>query len=164
MRSANNHPKIAFASGVKAALTILLVASASATAGDWPHWRGPQRNGIVEENSGWKDGRWADEKPIWGAKVGEGSTSPLIVGGRLYVMGWESGEDHVRCLDAKTGKVIWTVSYKCPQYARHATGDQSAYSGPTSTPEYGTDTGYLYTLSCDGDLNCWDTGADGKRV
>ncbi|HEV3262383.1 MAG TPA: PQQ-binding-like beta-propeller repeat protein [Gemmataceae bacterium] len=143
---------------------ILIAACCWAGASDWPHWRGPQRNDIVEENSGWKDGRWADEKPIWEAAVGEGSTSPLIAGGRLYVMGWEGGEDHVRCLEAKTGKPVWTVSYKCPQYGRHATGDESAYSGPTSTPEYDADTGYLYTLSCDADLKCWDAGAQGKKV
>ena len=77
-------------------------------------------------------------------------------------MGWQGGEDHVRCLEAKTGKPVWTVSYKCPQYGRHATGDEGAYSGPTSTPEYDIATGYLYTLSCDGDLNCWDAGAGGK--
>src|SRR5262249_37898448 len=56
------------------------------------------------------------------------------------------------------------VSYKCPQYGRHATGDESFYSGPTSTPEYDRKTKYLYTLSCDGDLNCWDTDARGKRA
>jgi outer membrane protein assembly factor BamB len=142
----------------------LLLACGRAGASDWPHWRGPQRNDIVAENSGWKDGRWAAEKPVWEAEVGEGSTSPLIAGGRLYVMGWGGGEDHVRCLEARTGKPVWAVSYKCPQYGRHATGDQGGYSGPTSTPEYEADTRYLYTLSCDGDLNCWDTGARGKRV
>jgi outer membrane protein assembly factor BamB len=119
---------------------------------------------VVTEDSGWKDGRWADENPVWTAKVGEGSTSPIIADGRLYVLGWTGGEDHVRCLDARTGKPLWTASYKCPQYGRHAAGDESAYSGPTATPEYDADTRYLYTLSCDGDLNCWDTGARGKRV
>ncbi len=150
--------------GGMAFLLMLLLAQGRAAAGDWPHWRGPQRNDVVEENSGWKDGHWADEKPIWEARVGEGSTSPLIAGGRLFVMGWEGGEDHVRCLEAKTGKPIWAVSYKCPQYGRRATGDENVYSGPTSTPEYDADTGYLYTLSCDGDLNCWDAGAQGKKV
>ncbi len=155
---------VAIVRGGIAFLLIPLLAPGRTTAGDWPHWRGSQRNDVVEENSGWKDGHWANAKPVWEARVGEGSTSPLIVGGRLYVMGWEDGEDHVRCLEAKTGKPIWAVSYKCPQYARHAVGDENVYSGPTSTPEYDADTGYLYTLSCDGDLNCWDAGARGKKV
>ena len=25
---------------------------------DWPHWRGPNRNGIVAEGSGWERGNW----------------------------------------------------------------------------------------------------------
>jgi outer membrane protein assembly factor BamB len=86
----------------------------------------------------------------------------LLAGGRLYVLGWQGGRDHVRCLEARTGKPLWTVSYPCPPHSRHATGDESAYSGPTSTPEYDGTTGYLYTLSCDGDLNGWDTRAGGE--
>lgn len=150
--------------GAKILLLVLLLARVSAAAGDWPHWRGPQHNDIVQEDSGWNDGRWTEGSPAWEAQVGEGSTSPLLVGGRLYVMGWEGNEDHVRCLEAKTGKPLWAVSYKCPRYGRYATGDENAYSGPTSTPEYDANTGYLYTLSCDGDLNCWDTRAAGKKV
>jgi outer membrane protein assembly factor BamB len=140
------------------------VPAKAAEPADWLHWRGPQRNGIVQESSGWNGGRWMSENPVWEAAVGEGSTSPLIVGGRLYVMGWERGEDHIRCLEAGTGKPLWNVSYKCPQYGRYAIGDEDAYSGPTSAPEYDPDTGYLFTLSCDGDLNCWDTSALGKKV
>lgn len=165
MRYANNPCAVDIVRGEMAVLLVLLLfASSRAGAGDWPHWRGPRRNDVVEENSGWKDGRWVEEKPAWEAEAGEGSTSPLIAGGRLYVMGWEGGQDHVRCLEAKTGEPVWTVSYKCPQRGRLATGDENAYSGPTSTPEYDSDTGYLYTLSCDGDLNCWDAGAGGKRL
>ena len=133
-------------------------------AGDWPHWRGPQRNDIIQETSGWEAGFWKQEEAAWEAEVGEGGTSPLVVGNHLYTMGWEGNEDHVRCLDATTGKPCWSVSYKCPQHARFAVGDEDAYSGPTSTPEYDAATAYLYTLSCDGDLNCWDTQSAGKRI
>jgi outer membrane protein assembly factor BamB len=159
----NHHAGVRFYTA-KAVLLVVLLACAKAEAGDWPHWRGPGRSDIVGENSGWQDGHWANQKPIWQAEVGEGSTSPVVVGGRLYVLGWQGGQDHVRCLEAATGKPIWTVSYRCPQYGRHATGDESIYSGATATPEYDADTGYLYTLSCDGDLNCWDTLARGKRL
>ncbi len=79
-------------------------------------------------------------------------------------MGWQDGHDQVRCLDAKTGTPVWSTSYRCPQFARYAVGDKNAYSGPTSTPEYDAETGCLYTLSCDGDLNGWDTAHQGKRL
>jgi outer membrane protein assembly factor BamB len=79
-------------------------------------------------------------------------------------MGWRDQHDVVSCLQAATGEEDWSVSYKCPRYGRQATGDEGLYSGPTSTPEYDDETGYLYTLSCDGDLNCWDTARRGQRV
>jgi outer membrane protein assembly factor BamB len=159
-----DHHSTSVGLGATVVFLLLLLACEITRADDWPHWRGPQRNDIVEENSGWKEGRWADGKPIWEVEVGQGSTSPLVAEGRLYVLGWEGGQDCVRCLEAKTGKTIWTVSYKCPQYGRHATGDESVYSGPTSSPEYDASTKHLYTLSCDGDLKCWDTNPHGKRV
>ncbi|MBI3922028.1 MAG: PQQ-binding-like beta-propeller repeat protein [Armatimonadetes bacterium] len=131
---------------------------------DWPHWRGPNRNDIVGETSGWEKGGWPIREARWAAHVGEGSTSPIVVGKRLYALGWFPDQNHVFCLDADTGKEVWQQSYACPRYGRNAVGDTGLYGGPTSTPEYDSATGYLHTLSADGDLNCWDTRAQGKRV
>jgi outer membrane protein assembly factor BamB len=141
-----------------------LLLSTPLAAEDWPHWRGARRNDIVAESSGWTAKGWFANRPSWKHNVGEGTTSPIIVGERLFVMGWRDQQDSVYCLNATTGKEIWSVSYKCPQYSRLATGDEGLYSGPTSTPEYDAATGFLYTLSCDGDLNCWDTNRRGVRV
>lgn len=135
-----------------------------ARSDDWPHWRGPNRDGIVAESSRWDEGRWPPKEAVWSANVGIGSTSPLVVDGRLYTMGWRDGSDTVVCLDAVNGKEIWHGSYRCPRYGRHAAGDQKLYAGPTSTPEYDSDTACLYTLSVDGDLNCWDTRQKGRKV
>ena len=35
---------------------------------------------------------------------------------------------------------------------------------PASTPSFDAATGYLYTMSTDGDLQCWDTARGGRRV
>ena len=133
-------------------------------ADDWPHWRGPNRNDISKEVSGWKDGAWLREKPTWTTSVGRGASSPLIVADHIYTLGWQSGKDVVRCLSAKSGQEIWSKNYNCPQYGRHAVGDEGLYSGSTATPEFDATTGHLYTLSCDGDLNCWNTGMNGELV
>src|SRR5262249_20507048 len=133
-------------------------------AADWPHWRGPRRDGNTAEHSGWDGSKWILEKPLWTAQTGEGSSSPLVVNGRLFSVGWQDGKDRVHCLDARMGKAWWSVSYTCPRYGRHSLGDTDSYSGPTATPEYDAETGFLYTLSTDGDLNCWDTRERGKRV
>lgn len=144
-------------------LAIWMVAG-TASAADWPHWRGPNRDGHIAEDSGWDSGGWPPKASVWGANVGEGGSSPVVVGGRLYVVGSQDGKDVVSCLEAATGKQVWTVSYDCPLHGRLATGDEGIYSGPTSTPEFDAETGYLYTLSCDGHLRCWDTQNKGNLV
>lgn len=128
-----------------------------AVAVDWPHWRGPGRNGIISEGSGWSGNGWIQSKPDWTVNVGEGASSPLVVGPQVYTLGHRDGRDVVSCLDSPTGKTIWTSTYATGKYGRNATGDQGLYSGPSSTPEFDSGTGLLYTLGADGELRCWDT-------
>jgi outer membrane protein assembly factor BamB len=143
---------------------VLLVAAGVASAADWPHWRGPQRTGITAERSGWSGGAWPARQPAWSVNVGEGSTSPIVVGDRLYTLGWRGGQDHVVCLEAATGKPLWEQAYPAPQFGRHAVGDQNFYSGVSATPEYDPATGFLYTLGVDGELRCWNARDGGKPV
>ncbi|MGL4552706.1 MAG: PQQ-binding-like beta-propeller repeat protein, partial [Gemmataceae bacterium] len=130
-------------------------------AADWPHWRGPKRDGVSAEHSGWDGKRWIDDTPAWSLNVGEGSTSPLVAGGRLYTLGHVRGKDRVVCLDAATGREAWAAEYPSPRWGRHHVGDEGMYGGPTSTPELAG--GRLFTLGTDGDLNAWDAAA-GKRL
>lgn len=143
-------------------LHAVLIVLAS-TAADWPHWRGPNRNDIVNGPSGYDGGKWRLNE-LWQTNVGDGSTSPIVVDGKLYAMGNRNGRDTVRCLDAATGKTIWTTSYACGPYGRKAMGDQGLYRGTSSTPSFDVATGLLFTLSIDGDLHCWDTNERGRKV
>jgi outer membrane protein assembly factor BamB len=149
---------------LRAVVIITLLIALPAAAGDWPHWRGTNRDGTTDERSGWVDGKWLADKPTWIANVGIGASSPLVVGDRLYAFGHSDGHDIVRALDVRNGKQLWSVKYKAPEYGRFHMGDEGLYSGPSSTPEYDPATKYLYTLGPDGDLHCWDTAADGKKV
>ena len=130
---------------------------------DWPHWRGPSRDGTTRESSRWDEGAWPPESR-WKTNASEGASSPLVVGDCVYAMGWRQGRDLVVCLDAASGKTRWETSYECGRYGRFATGDEGLYSGVTSTPEYDEESGLLFTLSTDGHLHAWDTRRDGKRA
>ncbi len=145
-------------------LALTLAFALTLQAADWPHWRGPNRTGVTDEASGWTGDAWLPDKPAWSAKLGEGASSPIVVGERVFTLGWEDGKDTLRCLSAKDGKELWSQSYKCPRYPRFHMGDEGIYSGPSSTPEFDPATGFVYTLSIDGDLICWDTNADGKKL
>ena len=135
-----------------------------AVAEDWPRWRGSQRNGLLKEESGWNGSRWIDSKPKWTANVGEGASSPLLINEQVFTLGHRDGQNIDSCLEASTGKIAWTTSYKTPRYGRNAMGDEGLYSGPSSTPEFDPATQFLYTLSADGDLHCWDIRQRGTKV
>ena len=145
------------------ALAASVAVAVPAASADWPHWRGPHRNGIVPHDSGWEAGLWPPSKPAWETNVGAGATSPVVVGGRVYVLGWADNQDTLRCLEAASGRELWRSSYAAPKYGRHATGDEGLYSAVTATPEYDPATGLLYTLGIDGHLACWNV-ADGRSV
>jgi outer membrane protein assembly factor BamB len=119
-----------------------------AVADDWPCWRGPQRTGISAE-AGWL-AEWPKAGPpiAWKASVGVGFSSVVVAQGRLYTMGHEDGKDIVHCLDAATGKSLWTHRYPA------ALGNTLFEGGPTSTPTFAD--GALYTLSRWGNLFCLD--------
>jgi outer membrane protein assembly factor BamB len=131
---------------------------------DWPHWQGPDRTDITRETSGWDEGAWPIGESAWTASVGAGASTPIVVGDRVYTIGWADGDDHLYCLDAATGQVVWEQRYPCPQHGRYATTNRQIWSGPSSTPEYDAETSWLYTLSNDGDLNCWDGNRGGAKV
>ena len=135
-------------------LPILLVAflSAIATAQDWPRYLGPDGSGIVE---GKIRTNWQAEKPkeLWRKDLGKGCTSFAIAGDKVVVMGNKEDTDIVWCLDAATGKEIWTHKY--PEKLAPKMYD----GGPNATPTIDGDV--VYTLSRTGNLFCLSM-ADGK--
>jgi len=132
----------------------MVMVLAIATAGycdDWFSWRGPHANGISDE-TGWNP---KGAKSLWTKELGVGYSSVSVKDGHLYTMGHEPGEDKsgtdtVYCLDARTGKKIWTHTYSCK------TGN---YKGPRATPV--VDGASLYTVSREGRVICFNA-ASGK--
>lgn len=116
-------------------------------ANDWPHWRGPARNGISEEK-GWRS-EWPPDGPpiVWKAAVGVGFSSVSIADGRAFTAGHANEQDSVFCLDAKSGKEIWKYSYPAEL------GDKYFEGGTTGTPTVDGDR--VYTLSRWGDVFCF---------
>ncbi|MFP4057007.1 MAG: PQQ-binding-like beta-propeller repeat protein [Candidatus Brocadiia bacterium] len=168
MTAGHHRPSLATALALAGLVAAL---GRGAAAADWPQWRGPQGSAVSPESSGWPRG-WPPKR-LWSRDVGRGCTSPILADGKLYVMGWEGrdrgveqpgGHDVVACFDARTGRELWTRRYPARYQGRHRRGDTGAYGGPSSTPTLDRATGYLYTLSIDGDLRCWDAAQEGKPV
>ena len=122
------------------------------TAGDWPQWRGPDRNGISSEKV---SAVWPAEGPkvLWQASVGTGFSSLSVSQGRVYTMGNTTNQDTIWCFDANTGKPLWHHSYAAQLSPQWYEG------GPGSTPTVYS--GRVFTLSKWGDVFCLEaaTGA-----
>lgn len=147
-------------------IVVSLLFAVNGDAADWPHWRGLNRDGVSSEPSGWTGADWPGPL-LWEAGTEQGSSAPVVAGEKLYTLGWNREprpRDVVICLDAKTGKQVWRQEYDCPEYGRRSVGDKGLYSGPSGSPSVDSETGLLYTLSTDGDLNCWDSKKNGQRV
>ena len=131
----------------------LALRIAAASAGDWPHWRGPNRNGVSGEIN-WQH-LWPADGPkvAWRAEVGQGFSSFVVAGNRVFTLGYADEKDTVVCLDSDSGKALWTHAYPSEL------GDKFFEGGTTGTPSVDGDS--VYVLSRWGDLLC--LGAlDGK--
>ncbi len=136
---------------MKTALLFLLACSAPlASAADWPHWRGPNRDGISAEKI-----TGTELTKQWEARLGIGFSSFTVADGRVYTTGHADGKDSVFCLDAASGKPIWKHSYAADL------GDKYYEGGTSATPTI--ENGRAYHLSRWGDLFCFDA-ATGKIV
>jgi outer membrane protein assembly factor BamB len=125
-------------------LLLLLVETNQAPASEWPQWRGSNQDGISSSDSGWFAGWPANPEPEWSAEVGIGFSSVAVAQGRVFTMGNKRDVDTVYCLDAETGRVIWSHSYPCALDARYYEG------GPSATPT--VHEGKVFTFSKKGHL------------
>ena len=139
---------------------ILGVTSLPAVADDWPQYRGPGRDNKVTGFT--PPATWPKElKKEWSVKVGDGVSSPALVGDKLYVFTRVETDDVLTCLDAKSGKEIWKEKYASEQVGGIAGGRKGGpkFTGPRSSPAVGE--GKVCTLSVAGIVTCFDA-ASGK--
>lgn len=86
------------------------LAQVPAKVGDWPQWRGPNRDGISQETGLLREWPTDGPKVVWQVdSVGVGYSSIIIKDGRIYTQGDLDGVEHVIALDAADGKVVWAV-------------------------------------------------------
>ncbi len=138
----------------------LFLLSCTAFAVDWPCWRGPDKTGISSEKNWDPEALRGAPKIQWETNVGIGYSAVSIKGDRLYTMGSKktvsgpdtSSMDIVFCLDRHTGKENWRYAYPCAD---------GSWPGTRSTPTIDGD--YIYTLSREGDLYCFEA-TTGKVV
>jgi outer membrane protein assembly factor BamB len=123
------------------------------TPGDWPGFRGPDRDGIVHGTHISTDWSAHPPKQLFRQRAGAGWSSICVIGSRLFTQEQRGDAEAVVCLDANTGQELWVHS----DSTRFWDGQSGA--GPRGTPSFAN--GRIYAFGATGKLNCLDaaTGA-----
>ena len=128
----------------------LCLITSQLQSGDWPHWRGPNRDGTAQETGLAR--MWSAEGPklLWQLNdLGYGFGTPAIVGDLVFVVSNEGMDnEYVKALRLDDGKEVWTTSI-----GKVGKPDQRPnYPGARSTPAIVGE--FVYALGSDGDLVC----------
>ena len=123
--------------------------------GEWPQWRGPNRDGVSFETGLLKEWPSAGPPLVWKTQgLGNGYSTVAVSQGRLYTMGVRGDQEFILAIDQKDGKLLWERAHGS-RFANDR-GD-----GPRSTPTVEGD--FLYALGGNGDLSCLEINS-GKTV
>ncbi len=130
---------------------VVFVLEHAIAAQDWPQWRGPARDGSVPAASA--PTTWPNAfSPAWKVDVGEGYSSPVVAGGRIFVHSRRDPNEVVTAIDAAAGKTLWQHNYDAA-FAKNSYASKMA-KGPHATPLVAG--GRLFTLGGTGKLMAWD--------
>ncbi len=143
---------------ISASLAAIL-ANFSASAGNWPHWRGDNGNGV--SLTAQPPTEWSDRRNVkWKVDVpGLGSGSPVIWEDRVFVtsaVGSGELEFKLFCYDRQTGEPVWekTCVTATPHEGTHSTNGFASASPCTDGEHVYAHFGSrgLYCFTMDGEL------------
>lgn len=132
-------------------LTVIggLWPASSVTAGDWPQWLGPNRNGVSSETVAPWEG---EPKVLWKHPAGNGFNVPVVANDVVYIHAAVLGKDaeQVTAYDLHTGEQKWHQTYPRARYS------SQLGVGPRATPTVHGDK--LVTFGINGELACFNAG------
>jgi len=127
-----------------------------AWSSDWPQFLGPTRNGVYATSD--LATTWPKEGPpvVWQKSIGQGFSAPTVAENKLILFHLVDDKETVECLDAKSGRQVWSFGYPTAYQDEFGAGE-----GPRATPSISA--GHVYTFGAEGMLYCLDF-ATGKKV
>jgi hypothetical protein len=153
---------------------LAMFAASSAGAEDWTQFRGPGGSGVGDAKD--LPVTWSStDNIVWRTKLpGPGTSSPIVVGKRVYVTcysgyGLEPGEGdvdklmrHFVCIDRAKGDVLWTKDFKpvSPDSKYGPGRNESQHGFSSSTPA--SDGKRLYVFFGKSGVYCLDL--DGNEI
>lgn len=104
-----------------AAIVVFLCFADLGFAQTWSRFRGPNGSGYVSE--GQIPNSWTDDDYAWTVEVpGDGIGSPVVMGGKLFVLSADENEKlrHVLAYDLRSGKLLWDKTFAFEAHRQHA--------------------------------------------
>jgi outer membrane protein assembly factor BamB len=153
--------------GVLAALPLVAQPSSAAEGAkvdplDWPHWRGPEMNGISREKN--LPDKWSPkgENLLWRKEEFATRSTPVVMNGKLYAVCRSFPEttkegEKVVCLNAETGDLIWEAANNV--FLSDAPAERVGWSSVVADPQSGN----VYSLGLGCYFQCLD-GETGKPL
>jgi outer membrane protein assembly factor BamB len=128
---------------------ILATAAVALAENNWPHWRGPNKNGVVTAESNLPL-RWSAQENIqWKVSLpGRSGSTPIIWGDHIFLSVTQGDRIDFWALDRKTGAVRW----KQPLGG----GNRPQRKANMSTPSPVTDGQSVWVLTSTGLLRRFD--------
>lgn len=124
-----------------------LPAATADAGGGWPQWFGPNRDGHAPPGPLRTDWEKSPPAVLWSAPCGGGYSTPVVVGGRVYLTDRQGNQERLLCLDATTGQLLWQSS-DAVEY-----GSMGGYAaGPRASPT--VHAGRVYVYGATGVLRC----------
>jgi outer membrane protein assembly factor BamB len=140
---------------MKLTAALLALSFSTVVAGDWPQWRGPNRDDNNTETGLLKQWPADGPKRAWlFENGGMGYSGISVAGGKLFTMGTRDNKEILLALDASTGKELWATPIG--EIYPNGWGD-----GPRGTPT--VEGARVYTISGTGNVICAEV-ASGKTV
>jgi outer membrane protein assembly factor BamB len=133
------------------AASLVLCASLTAFADNWPQWRGPRNDGVSQEKN--IQAEWSDTKNVaWKLPLpGRGGSTPCVWEDKIFLTCTVEGSaDLVAiCADAN-GKEVWRKTLS------KGTSTARADEGDAASPSPSTDGKHVWFFFGTGDLICLD--------
>src|SRR5262249_29650411 len=98
--------------------------------GDWPEFRGPNRDGVIRDVTIATDWDTTPPRLLWRQRVGPAWSSVIVVGGRLYTQEQRGEQEAVVCYDSQTGRELW-AHRDAARFWETVSG-----AGPRATPTF----------------------------
>jgi outer membrane protein assembly factor BamB len=134
-----------------------LTVQGAAASGDWPQWRGPQRDDLSTETGLLQEWPTGGPPLVWQvAELGAGYSGVSLAGGRIFTMGEKGEASYLLALNRADGKPLWST-----KVGKAGAPGWGGFAGPRCTPTVAGD--LVFAVSQYGEFICVEAATGKER-